>query len=81
MLPGEDGIALARELRSQSDVGIIMLTGRGDIVDRVADQKSWMWEKGIAAPPASSPACRERHQVILHPSDRLRDGIAVTPRD
>jgi two-component system phosphate regulon response regulator OmpR len=35
VLPGEDGIALARELRSQSDVGIIMLTGRSDIVDRV----------------------------------------------
>jgi two-component system phosphate regulon response regulator OmpR len=35
VLPGEDGIALARELRSQSDVGIIMLTGRGDMVDRV----------------------------------------------
>jgi two-component system phosphate regulon response regulator OmpR len=35
VLPGEDGITLARELRSRSDVGIIMLTGRGDIVDRV----------------------------------------------
>jgi two-component system, OmpR family, response regulator len=34
-LPGEDGVALARELRSRSDVGIIMLTGRHDIVDRV----------------------------------------------
>jgi two-component system, OmpR family, response regulator len=34
-LPGEDGFALARELRSGSDVGIIMLTGRHDIMDRV----------------------------------------------
>jgi DNA-binding response OmpR family regulator len=34
-LPGEDGIALARELRSRSDVAIIMLTGRHDMVDRV----------------------------------------------
>lgn len=36
VMPGEDGLSLARELRARSDVGIIMLTGRGDIVDRVA---------------------------------------------
>jgi two-component system phosphate regulon response regulator OmpR len=35
VLPGEDGLVLARELRAASDVGIIMLTGRGDVVDRV----------------------------------------------
>jgi two-component system phosphate regulon response regulator OmpR len=35
VLSGEDGLRLATELRSQSDVGIIMLTGRGDMVDRV----------------------------------------------
>ncbi len=32
---GEDGLALAREIRAQSDVPIIMLTGRDDVVDRV----------------------------------------------
>lgn len=35
MLPGEDGLVLAREIRGQSEVPIIMLTGRGDMVDRV----------------------------------------------
>jgi len=35
MLPGEDGLQLARELRGDSDVGIIMLTGRGETVDRI----------------------------------------------
>lgn len=34
-LPGEDGLALAREIRASSDLGIVMLTGRGDIVDRI----------------------------------------------
>jgi len=34
-LPGTDGFSLLSELRSQSDVAIIMLTGRSDIVDRV----------------------------------------------
>lgn len=35
VLRGEDGLQLARDLRSQSDVGIIMLTGRGETVDRI----------------------------------------------
>lgn len=36
MLPGEDGLALCRDLRSRSDdVPIIMLTARGEDVDRI----------------------------------------------
>ena len=36
VLPGgEDGLSLAREVRSRSDVPIIMLTGRDDVVDRI----------------------------------------------
>jgi two-component system OmpR family response regulator len=35
MLPGEDGLTLARSLRQESSVGIIILTGRGEIVDRI----------------------------------------------
>jgi len=35
-LPGEDGLTLARYLRERHDVGIIMVTGQGDVVDRVA---------------------------------------------
>src|SRR5438105_10859321 len=35
MLPGEDGLTLARSLRSQSAIGIIILTGRGETVDRI----------------------------------------------
>src|SRR5215831_9773970 len=35
MLPGEDGLMLARSLRQESTVGIIILTGRGEIVDRI----------------------------------------------
>src|SRR6266568_9041999 len=35
MLPGEDGLTLARSLREESSVGIIILTGRGEIVDRI----------------------------------------------
>lgn len=35
MLPGEDGLSLARELRATSDVAIVMLTGKGSTVDKV----------------------------------------------
>jgi DNA-binding response OmpR family regulator len=35
VLPGEDGLTIAREVRAKSEVGIIMLTGRGEVVDRV----------------------------------------------
>ncbi|HLT25411.1 MAG TPA: response regulator [Zeimonas sp.] len=34
-LPGEDGLTLARYLRERYDVGIIMVTGSTDTVDRV----------------------------------------------
>ncbi len=35
VLPGEDGLTLARWLREESNVGIIILTGRGETVDRI----------------------------------------------
>jgi two-component system OmpR family response regulator len=34
-LPGEDGLAVARRLRSGSPLGLIIVTGRGDAVDKV----------------------------------------------
>jgi two-component system phosphate regulon response regulator OmpR len=35
VMPGEDGLTLAREIRAKSDVGIIMVTGRDEVLDRV----------------------------------------------
>jgi DNA-binding response OmpR family regulator len=35
MLPGRDGFAVCREIRRRSRVPVIMLTARGDVVDRV----------------------------------------------
>ncbi len=35
VMPGEDGLQLAGELRGTSDVAIIMLTSKGEMVDRV----------------------------------------------
>ncbi|MFM1886837.1 MAG: hypothetical protein RL026_1994 [Pseudomonadota bacterium] len=36
MLPGKDGFELCREVRRRSRIPIIMLTARGDVVDRVS---------------------------------------------
>src|ERR1700761_6078002 len=35
MLPGEDGLSLCRKVREQSQMPIIMLTARGEDVDRI----------------------------------------------
>ena len=35
MLPGEDGLSLCRSLRADSDIPIIMLTAKGEDVDRI----------------------------------------------
>ena len=36
MLPGRDGFDICREVRKKSQIPIIMLTARGDVVDRVS---------------------------------------------
>ena len=35
MFPTDDGLAMARSLRGGSDVGILIMTGRGEVVDRI----------------------------------------------
>ena len=45
MLPGQSGLALARQLRGNArtrDLPIIMLTARGDEADRVAGLEAWV---------------------------------------
>ncbi len=34
-MPGEDGLSLARHLKGETSVGVIMLTAAGEVVDRV----------------------------------------------
>ena len=35
VMPGEDGLSLARYIRQRSDTPVIMLTGKGELIDRV----------------------------------------------
>ncbi len=39
-LPGKDGLTLTRELRAQSDVGIILVTGKNEQIDRIVGLES-----------------------------------------
>ena len=39
-LPGKDGLTLTKELRASSDVGIILVTGKDDQVDRIVGLES-----------------------------------------
>ncbi len=39
-LPGRDGLTLTRELRAQSDVGIILVSGKGEQIDRIVGLES-----------------------------------------
>ena len=62
MLPGEDGLTLARWLRENSRVGIIMLTGRVDVVpgyilphDAADLSKSGRWVVEARGTPDPSP--------------------------
>ncbi len=40
VMPGEDGLSLARHIRQRSEIPIIMLTGKGELIDRVVGLES-----------------------------------------
>ena len=50
MLPGEDGLSLTRYLREHSDVSIIILTGKGEIVDSRNFPRQWCRHRQVLPP-------------------------------
>ena len=81
MLPDTDGLTLSREIRSESDVPIIMLTARGEVADRVLglelgadDYLSKPFEPRELVARIQSiirrSVSRESHEVLV--SDNLR---------
>jgi two-component system, OmpR family, response regulator len=69
MLPGEDGLALCREVRTQSEVPIIMLTARGEEVDRIVGLE--MGADDYLAKPFSPRELVARIKSILRRSRAL----------
>jgi two-component system OmpR family response regulator len=68
MLPGVDGIDLCRELRARSKVPVIMLTARGDEMDRVLGLE--MGADDYVAKPFSARELLARIKGVLR---RVRD--------
>jgi two-component system OmpR family response regulator len=78
MLPGVDGLELCRDLRARSKVPVIMLTARGDEMDRVLGLE--MGADDYLAKPFSARELLARIKVVLR---RVRDlpidPLAETP--
>jgi two-component system phosphate regulon response regulator OmpR len=73
-LPGEDGLTLARYLRERHDMGIIMVTGACDVVDRVVGL-----EVGADDYVAKPFEMRELLARIKSVRRRTRRGAVVLP--
>jgi two-component system OmpR family response regulator len=78
MLPGVDGLELCRDLRARSKVPVIMLTARGDEMDRVLGLE--MGADDYLAKPFSARELLARIKTVLR---RVRDlpidPLAETP--
>lgn len=71
-LPGQDGLELARMLRGRLDPGIVMLTGAGDLVDRVVGLE--IGADDYIAKPVALPELAARIEAVLR---RRRPVVAV----
>jgi two-component system phosphate regulon response regulator OmpR len=73
-LPGEDGLVLTRELRARGGIGIVMVTGVGETVDRVIGLE--MGADDYVAKPFDLRELLARVRSVLR---RVRTGSAVAP--
>ena len=76
MLPGTDGLALARELRARSRIPIIMITARGDPYDRVIGLE--MGADDYMSKPFEPRELVARIQTVLR---RITSGQAPPPEE
>lgn len=76
MMPGMDGMELCREIRKTSDVPIIMLTARGDEIDRVLGLE--MGADDYIVKPFSPRELVARVKAILRRTAKA--GPAAVPR-
>jgi two-component system OmpR family response regulator len=67
MLPGEDGLSLCRALRADSNIPIIMLTAKGDEIDRVIGLE--MGADDYLAKPFGSRELIARIKAVLRRSN------------
>jgi DNA-binding response OmpR family regulator len=82
MLPGEDGLSLARRLRADGDLPVVMLSARGDEVDRIVGLE--VGADDYLAKPFNPRELLARVRAVLRrraPSDREDGGFEVDDTD
>ncbi|MDX9995163.1 MAG: response regulator [Rhodocyclaceae bacterium] len=75
MLPGEDGLVLCRELRSRSNLPVLMLTARGAEVDRIVGLE--MGADDYLAKPFNPRELLARIRSILRRAQALPPNLAA----
>jgi DNA-binding response OmpR family regulator len=78
-MPGEDGLVLARELRSRSNVAIIMLTASGETIDRVVGLE--IGADDYVAKPFDPRELLARIRSVLRRTRTLVDPVPAPPEN
>lgn len=76
-MPGEDGLSVARALRAESDIGIVMLTAAGDVVDRVVGLE--VGADDYIAKPVDLRELLARLRAVLRRREATQQALAGTP--
>jgi DNA-binding response OmpR family regulator len=79
MLPGEDGLSLARRLRERGDLPIIMLSARGEDVDRIVGLE--VGADDYLAKPFNPRELLARVRALLRRNREVQDRYAPTQDD
>jgi two-component system OmpR family response regulator len=77
MLPGEDGLALCRDLRAHSNLPVIMLTARGEETDRIVGLE--MGADDYVPKPFNPRELLARIKAVLRRSRALPPDAALAP--
>lgn len=75
MLPGEDGLSLARKLRASSKLPIIMLSARGEDVDRIIGLE--VGADDYLAKPFNPRELLARIRAVLRRHDEVQNAVTV----
>jgi DNA-binding response OmpR family regulator len=74
MMPGEDGLSIARRLRAQSDVPIIILSAKGEEVDRIVGLE--VGADDYLPKPFNPRELLARIHSVLRRVEKQQDGVA-----
>lgn len=76
-MPGEDGLSVARALRAESDIGIVMLSAAADVVDRVVGLE--VGADDYIAKPVDLRELLARLRAVLRRREATQQALAPPP--